>query len=172
MKIFHIKPKGEFEMNVDPSLEFIELIELKEDELHSYEPLAGSYALVQVEDKFLFAFNHFRKRWELPAGRREMNETPKEVAMRELYEETGQAVENLVFQGLAKIRNLDTQHVKYNPIYICKVDHLTAFIPNDEMEQITLWDLTSDIGPVDQVDLQILLASKKTQPFGFIPENV
>lgn len=89
-----------------------------------------------------------------------MNETPKECAIRELYEETGQRIENLVFQGLAKIRNLDTQHIKYNPIYFCKVDQLTDFIPNDEMEKITLWDLTSDIGPVDQVDLQIWKALK------------
>jgi 8-oxo-dGTP diphosphatase len=151
---------------VDPALEFIEFIDLKEDELHIYESLAGSYAIVQVEDKILFAFNRFRKRWELPAGRRELRETPKEVAIRELYEETGQIADNLVFQGLAKIRNLDTQHVKHNPIYFCKVDHLTAFIPNDEMEQITLWDLTTGIGPVDYVDVQILLALKKTQPFG------
>jgi len=109
-------------MNVDPSLEFVEFIYLQEDDLPAFEPLAGSYAIVRVENKTLFAFNRFRKRWELPAGRREMNETPKECASRELFEETGQRIDNLAFQGLAKIRNLDNQHVKYNPIYLCKVD--------------------------------------------------
>ena len=49
-------------MNVDPSLEFIEFMTVAEDELHNYEPLAGSYAVVQVEHNFLFGFNHFRKR--------------------------------------------------------------------------------------------------------------
>jgi len=96
---------------VDPPLEFIELIILNEEKLTTFEPLAGSYAVIQVGDEILFAFNRFRKRWELPAGRREMNETPKDCAIRELYEETGQRIENLVFKGLAKILNLDTQHI-------------------------------------------------------------
>lgn len=147
-------------MTVNPTLEFIEFINISEEDAQTYGKLAGSYAIIQVADDVLFAFNRFRKRWELPAGRREMNETPKECSIRELYEETGQSIENLVFKGLAKIRNLDTQHIKYNPIYFCKVDHLTDFIQNDEMEKITLWDLTSDIGPVDQVDLQIWKALK------------
>lgn len=146
-------------VNIDPSLEFIEFMHLQEDELPAYETLAGSYAIVQFEHKFLFAFNRFRKRWELPAGKRELHESPRECARRELFEETGQRVDHLAFQGLAKIRNLDTDSVKYNPIYICEIDLLTAFIPNDEMEQITLWDLTEDIGPVDQVDLQILMSA-------------
>lgn len=151
-------------MNVDPSLEFIEFMTVTEDELYNYESLAGSYAIIQMGNDILFGFNHFRKRWELPAGRRELNESPKECAIRELYEETGQKVEDLLFQGLAKIRNLETQHVKYNPVYFSKITHLTPFIPNDEMERMTVWDLTSDIGPVDHVDVQILMALKQVQP--------
>ena len=145
-------------MHIDPSLEFIDFFNLTEDNLQNYETLAGSYAIVQVENDVLFGFNHFRKRWELPAGKRELNESPKECAIRELFEETGQKVENLAFQGVAKIRNLETQQVKYNPVYFCKVSCLTSFIPNDEMDRITLWDFSSDIGPVDQVDLQIWMA--------------
>lgn len=151
-------------MNIDPSLEFIEFIYLTEDELHKYEALAGSYAIVQVENDILIGFNHFRKRWELPAGRRELNESPKECAIRELYEETGQKVKNLAFKGVAKIRNLETHQIKYNPVYFCKVPHLTTFIPNEEMERITLWDLSSDIGPIDQVDFQIWMALKDVLP--------
>lgn len=142
-------------MNFDPDLEFVEFIKINEEEMEAYERLAGSYAIIQVDDKVLFAFNRFRKRWELPAGKREMNETPKECAIRELFEETGQRVKQLEFQGLAKILNLNTKNVKHNPIYFSKVEHLTDFIPNEEMERIILWDLISDIGPVDSVDLEI-----------------
>lgn len=142
-------------MSIDPSLEFIEFIPMNENQLHQYEPLAGSYAVIQVETKVLFAFNRFRQRWELPAGRRELNETPKECAIRELFDETGQTVHDLACQGLAKIHNIDGQFYKLNPIFLCKVETLTPFIPNEEMEGIMLWDLKSDIGPVDQVDLHI-----------------
>lgn len=40
-------------MEFDPLLEFIEFLHLNEDELHSYEPLAGSYAIIQVNHKVL-----------------------------------------------------------------------------------------------------------------------
>ena len=146
---------------IDPSLQFIEFIRIDEKDMNSYEDLAGSYAIIQVRDEILFGYNRFRKRWELPAGRREGNETPKECAIRELYEETGQKVEQLTFQGIAKIQNLDKQTIKYNPIFYCAIDELSDFIPNEEMERITLWDLTSDIGPVDQVDLQLARALQK-----------
>lgn len=32
------------------------------------------------------------------------------------------------------------------------------------MERITLWDLSSDIGPVDHLDLQIWMALQHSQP--------
>ena len=146
---------------VDPSLQFIEFIRMDEKDMNSFSPLAGSYAIIQVRDEILFGYNRFRNRWELPAGRREGNETPKECAIRELFEETGQKVDHLSFQGIAKIKNLDKQIIKYNPIFYCKIDELSDFIPNEEMDRITLWDLTRDIGPVDQVDLQIWKALKE-----------
>lgn len=146
---------------VDPSLQFIEFIRMDEKDMNSFSPLAGSYAIIQVRDEILFGYNRFRNRWELPAGRREGNETPKECAIRELFEETGQKVDHLSFQGIAKIKNLDKQIIKYNPIFYCKIDELSDFIPNEEMDRITLWDLGRDIGPVDHVDLQIWKALKE-----------
>ncbi|MET0787237.1 MAG: NUDIX hydrolase [Paenisporosarcina sp.] len=146
---------------VDPSLQFIEFIRMDEEDINSYSHLAGSYAIIQVRDEILFGYNRFRNRWELPAGRREGNESPKECAIRELFEETGQKVEHLAFQGIAKIKNLDNQSIKYNPIFYCKIDELSDFIPNEEMDRITLWNLSRDIGQVDQVDLQIWKALKE-----------
>ena len=107
---------------VDPSLQFIEFIRMDEKDINSYSHLAGSYAIIQVRDEILFGYNRFRNRWELPAGKREGNETPKECAIRELFEETGQKIEHLSFQGIAKIQNLDKQTIKYNPICYCKID--------------------------------------------------
>jgi len=62
--------------------------------------LAGSYAVIKCDDKYLLCYNTLRKQWELPAGQREKNETPKECAIRELFEETGQCVSKIDFKGL------------------------------------------------------------------------
>lgn len=44
-------------MTVNPSLEFIEFISISEDDALKYETLVGSYAIMQVGDDILFAFN-------------------------------------------------------------------------------------------------------------------
>ena len=97
--------------------EFLDFLILEESEIYGYQRLAGSYVVIKSDDKFLLCFNTLRKQWELPAGQREENETPKECAIRELYEETGQSVLGLEFKSLLKVKNLFTDEIKYNPVY-------------------------------------------------------
>ncbi|TWT02529.1 NUDIX domain-containing protein [Planomicrobium sp. CPCC 101079] len=135
--------------------EFLEFIRINEGEMYKYKPLAGSFAVVVCEGKYLICFNKWRSQWELPAGRREGEETPKECAMRELYEETGQMVSNLVFKGLLKAKNQHSGKVKYNPVYSTAIDRLQPFRENEETTEIRLWDLREDIGCFDEVDMRI-----------------
>ncbi|WKA54988.1 NUDIX domain-containing protein [Planococcus shixiaomingii] len=135
--------------------EFLEFIRLNEEDMSRYEPLAGSFAVVMRDGKYLVCFNKWRSQWELPAGRREGAETPKECAARELYEETGQTVAALAFEGLLKIRNQINGQVKFNPVYSAAIDRLQPFLKNAETTEIKLWDLQEDIGPFDEVDLNI-----------------
>ncbi len=72
--------------------EFLDFINVNETEINNYHRFAGSYAVVKYDDKYLLCYNTLRKQWELPAGQREKNETPKECAIRELFEETGQSI--------------------------------------------------------------------------------
>jgi len=83
-------------------MHFLDFIRGTEEKMNSYEPIAGSFAVLNCAGKFLMCYNTWRKQWELPAGQREPNETPKECAIRELYEETGQLVNDLEFKGLLK----------------------------------------------------------------------
>ena len=82
--------------------EFVEFIMMTEEEIFSFQPLTGSYAVIRCNEKYLLCYNIWRKQWEIPAGHREDNETPKECAIRELYEETGQIVSDMEFKGLIK----------------------------------------------------------------------
>ena len=55
------------------------------------------------------------------------SETPRECAVRELYEETGQIVNDLEFKGLLKLKNQWNGSVKYNPVYFSFIEKLQPF---------------------------------------------
>lgn len=86
--------------------QFLDFVFVKEEEMDQYQPLAGSFAIIICEQKYLICYNIWRKQWELPAGKREEGETAKECAIRELFEETGQNVADLEFIGLLKMENI------------------------------------------------------------------
>jgi 8-oxo-dGTP diphosphatase len=142
-------------INKNNGFKFIDFLVVEEDEIYDYHRLAGSYAVIKCKDQFLLCYNTWRKQWELPAGQREENETPKDCAIRELYEETGQIVSDLEFKGLLKVKNLSNEEVKYNPVYFTTLEELQPFQKNRETSEIKLWDLKEQIGYMDYVDVNI-----------------
>ncbi|MDL4842500.1 NUDIX domain-containing protein [Aquibacillus rhizosphaerae] len=135
--------------------EFLDFLEVKETKINDYHRLAGSYAVIKCDGKYLLCFNTLRKQWELPAGQREENETPKACAIRELYEETGQCVSDLEFKGLLKVKNVSSHEIKYNPVYFTTLEAIQPFQKNNETSEIKLWDLKQQIGYIDEVDIKI-----------------
>ncbi|WP_342598336.1 NUDIX hydrolase [Psychrobacillus sp. FSL H8-0483] len=135
--------------------ELLEFISLKEKDIDDYQPLAGSYAVIKCKEKYLLCYNKYRKQWEVPAGQREENETPKECALRELYEETGQIVTDIEFKGLLKVKNTMNGNIKFNPVYFTTIKELQPFIENEETSDIVLWNLYDEIGNIDSVDIKI-----------------
>lgn len=137
-------------------IEFLEFIKATEEEIYNYHPVAGSFAVIKCEDKYLLCYNVWREQWELPAGSREDGETSKECAIRELYEETGQVATNLKFQGLLKSKKIINGKIKYNPVYLGEMEELQPFKENEETSKIMLWDIKEEIGSIDSVDIRIL----------------
>lgn len=135
--------------------EFLDFLIVKETEIYNYHRLAGSYAVIKCDDKYLLCYNTLRKQWELPAGQREKNETPKDCAIRELYEETGQSISDLEFKGLLKVKNIISNEIKYNPVYFTTVEKLQPFQKNNETSEIQLWDLEEQIRYIDEVDIKV-----------------
>ncbi|MFC4559208.1 NUDIX domain-containing protein [Virgibacillus kekensis] len=135
--------------------EFVEFIRMQESEMDNYSPLAGSFAVIECKGNYLLCYNIWRQQWEIPAGKREADETPKECAIRELCEETGQQVDDMEFLGILKKKRVSNQTMKHNPAYFKKVDELKPFRENDETSKILLWDLNEDIGYIDEVDVKV-----------------
>ena len=135
----------------------LECLTIKEKEIKKYDNITGAYAIVNVNGKYLFGFNIWRKQWELPSGGIEQGETPREAAERELFEETHQKNTELIFKGLVKVMNPNGEP-RYQAVYQCFQKELLPFDKKDydEMDKIMLWDLKQDIGYVDECDIKIL----------------
>ncbi|SET01609.1 8-oxo-dGTP diphosphatase [Oceanobacillus limi] len=136
--------------------QFLDFIQINENRIESYQPLAGSFAVITCNEKYLLCYNKWRKQWELPAGSREKDETPLRCAIRELYEETGQVVQDMELKGLLKVENLIDGTVQYNPVYFQKVFEIQPLIKNEETTEIMLWDQETQLTTYDCVDLQVL----------------
>lgn len=136
--------------------ELQEYLDIPEIELSEYPNVTGAFAIINVNGMFLIGYNLWRGQWEFPAGGIEENETARQAAVRELYEETHQTVDKLVFKGLFKVKTAK-RDIIYQAAYYGKLDVLRPFISeaNDEMAEIMLWDGLEDIGYVDEIDLTI-----------------
>lgn len=93
--------------------EIIDFIAVSEEEAESnktYQPLTSSMVLIQYENEFLIVYNKYRKQWELPAGGKEIGESIRACAERELKEESNQEANELIFKGLFKVRDRKKRH--------------------------------------------------------------
>lgn len=136
--------------------ELLEYIDIAEKDVGRYENVTGSYAIIRVNGLLLICYNRYRRQWELPAGGIEAGETPRQAAVRELYEETHQTQAELDFKGLFRVRDAKGT-VKYQAVFAGSLTALAPFVPraDDEMESIRLWDGKEDIGYIDECDLKI-----------------
>lgn len=137
--------------------ELLEYIPCNEKEIINYENVTGAGIVVKVNDEFLIGFNNWRKQWEIPAGGIEKGESARQAAIRELFEETHQKVENIEFKGLFKKKRPNGEIV-YMAIFLCIKDGIVPFVKkdDDENDEIKLWNLKENIGYVDEIDLKII----------------
>lgn len=135
----------------------LEYVDIKEKDIEKYSNVTGAYAILKVGNKYVVGYNGWRKQWEFPAGGVDEGETAREAAIRELYEETHQRNEQLVFRGLFKVEDAEG-NIKYQAIFTCQQDKLIPFEHTefDEMNEIMLWDMKEDIGYVDECDVKIV----------------
>ena len=134
----------------------IEYIDIKEEDIQQYQNVTGAYAILKVADKYVIGYNDWRQQWEFPAGGIDAGETPRQAAIRELYEETHQRNEALKFKGLFKVEDAKG-NIKYQAIFIGEQAEIIPFVrkENDEMSESRLWDMQEDVGYVDECDVKI-----------------
>ncbi|OHV28152.1 hypothetical protein BCD49_38115 [Pseudofrankia sp. EUN1h] len=90
-------------------------------------------------------FDRHRQCWELPGGSIDPGETARQAAVRELHEESGCRVEQLIFAGFAQFLLGPEQRVEYAAVYAGHAASSDRFTPNDEIAAITWWDGTEPL---------------------------
>ena len=122
----------------------------------SYSPLIITFAAIRYKDSYLLVHHRNRQSWELPGGHIEDGESPRDCAIRELFEETCQTVNNLNFRAVMKYHNPSKDRYYYGTLYSGELSSPVPFRANDEISQITFWDGKTDIGYVDEIDVAVL----------------
>ncbi|HEX5569245.1 MAG TPA: NUDIX domain-containing protein [Streptomyces sp.] len=112
----------------------------REPEGARFDDAPVGYAMVALRHRgrLLMARVRGRDCWELPGGGIEPGETPRQAAVRELWEETGQAVapERLRFAGFARTALGPRRRVLYGAVYTAEVDDPAPFTPHEEIAAI------------------------------------
>lgn len=142
---------------------FLDFLTMQEEEIVKATldaPLTHALIVVKCQEKYLLILNKWRMAWELPGGVIEQGETARECAVRELLEETNQKVNDVAFKGLMKFDLQPSFHgpkrMEYGALFYCELDSLVDFIENDEAVSIILWDGSSDIGHIEEIDKKLI----------------
>lgn len=119
-------------------------------------PLTASLAALWRTDDggLLLVFDRRRQCWELPGGMIDAGETPRQAAVRELREESGYQVDDLLFAGFARFTLGPERRAEYAAVYTGRAAAGSPFIPNDEIAAVTWWDGTAPlVGRVQPLDV-------------------
>lgn len=117
-------------------------------------PLPTALVAIWHADRVLMVFDRFRQGWELPGGRIEKGESPRQAAARELLEESGQASDGpLRFIGYAGFVLAPDQRAEYAALFAGRATDTRDFQATEEIAAIRWWDLQEVLpGRVQSLD--------------------
>ncbi|WP_406841476.1 NUDIX hydrolase (plasmid) [Streptomyces sp. AHU1] len=125
-------------------------------------PLPATLVALWRAGRVLMVFDRCRQSWELPGGSIEEGETPRQAAVRELLEESGQEPdEQLRFIGYARFVLAPDQRAEYLALYTGSCAETRAFEPTEEISAIRWWDLLERLpGYVQPLDAYLAVLTR------------
>ncbi len=120
------------------------MIEVKFYDTVDDDLLKFAVIVAKFNDKFVYCKNINRNTYEIPGGRREINENIFETAKRELWEETGAIEYNIIPISVYSVIGNDRIHNHFHSesfgmLYYAEIKTFEK-LPNYEIEKIEFFD--------------------------------
>ncbi|MFE6286593.1 NUDIX domain-containing protein [Streptomyces sp. NPDC057877] len=130
-------------------------------------PLPLSLVALRHDRRVLLVLDRHRRSWELPGGMIEPGETPRQAALRELSEETGQRADELSFAGYARFVLGVDGRTEYGALFTGSTASPGPCRANDEIADFTWWDPgTPGPEPTESLDLHLVRLVALSQHWG------
>ena len=151
----HRPPLAE-KLNENLLLDFWRCPEEELDNLDPSIPLRLSVLVAEQGEAVLMVHNAWRREWELPGGVIEDDESAREAAAREFLEETGVPAGDAVdFVGVATVQLGHERRIEYVAVYRTSLTDPVELEPNDEIDEIDWWDLSSELPGLSGIDAHL-----------------
>ncbi|MBV7700676.1 NUDIX domain-containing protein [Streptomyces sp. TRM70350] len=136
-----------------------------EDVLPGGAPMPMALTALWHRDEVVMVYDRFRGHWELPGGLLEPGESPRQAAVRELAEESGQVPgDPLQFVGYAGFLLGPAQRAEYGALFTGRALRRRDFEAGREIEAMRWWDLSAPLpGRVSGIDVYL---ARLTLPAG------
>lgn len=127
-------------------------------------PLPAALVALWHADRVLMVFDRFRQGWELPGGRVEQGETPRQAAARELLEESGQEPDGpLRFVGYAGFVLAPDRRTEYAALFAGRVADIREFRATTEIAAVRWWNLRDVLpGRVQHLDAHLARLTRES----------
>jgi 8-oxo-dGTP diphosphatase len=129
------------------------------DCLDASVPLTASLVVLWSAHRCLMVFNRRRRVWELPGGMLDPGESPRQAAVRELEEESGQRPDTVDFAAAARTWFAPAQRIEYVALYQGRIACPVPFVPNEEMSHSRWWSPGEDLPDLNPIDAALALLS-------------
>lgn len=126
----------------------------------NHDNITSAFIICIYNNRIIVGYNNWRKKWELPAGKREITDKNiDETAKREFKEETHMDLSKLKLVRIAKLKNINTNIIRYRAIFLGEIENFIPFkkVLNDEMDCLRLEYIDNLVKlNIDCLDLYIL----------------
>jgi len=132
---------------------FVAFHEIPEHSSGGLPALSYAVMMARAPRGVLLVLSRFRQVWELPGGRIDAGETPREAAVRELMEESGCVARAVSWGGVLEVHD-GRSH--FGALLFCEVPAVAEDFSNEETVRIGYWQGEPGPAPLGHPDEQVL----------------